>query len=258
MNIKIKFPNLKLLDLSSNSIPTGLLMDLFVEKENKKLILFNDNIFITNCIENNKNYIKYLNRVIPLLNCDLKYLNLRFTYDLENQKELENLKLSPNTKISLVKLDLSFCGLTTDVIINFLKNNYGLFSLKKFKLKYNNIKTDIFEKMVCDEIRLNNLSYLDLGQNEISCKTNEETVSLINFIKKNINLEKIIMKNSQYYDGLINLLSKEYNNNDNQISNLYLDFKNYLKSNNRSFVFEVENHSTFLEEKFRVLFRFKS
>ena len=257
MDYKTKLPQLKLLDLSSNNIPTSLWMDAIIKKENDKLILFNDNIFITNSTENNKNYIDYLNRQIPLLNCDLKYLNLRFAYDLENQKELEKLILSPNTKISLIRLDLSFCGLTTDVVINFLKNNFGLFSLKTMKLKYNNIKSDIFEKIECDEILFNNLNVVDLSQNEISCKTNQEHASLINFIKKNSNLEKIVLKNSLYYDNLINLISKEYNNN-NQIANLYSSFGDNLKNNNRVFVFEVESHSTYLEEQFRDLFRFKS
>ena len=140
-----KFPELKLLDLSSNTIPTGAFMETKIKEEKNTLYLFNDNIFITNNSENNKVYIDYINKKFPLCNCDLKNANLRFTYDIENQNNLENLKFSPTTRISLIKLDLSYCGLSTDVIIKFLKNNFGLFSLKNLQLKYNNIKNDFFK-----------------------------------------------------------------------------------------------------------------
>ena len=90
---------------------------------------------------------------------ELKILHLCFVYDEETQIKLEKLELSPSIKVSLIKLDLSFCGLKTNTVINFLKKNYGLFSLKVLDLKYNNIWSDIFKEFFCnDEFNLDILT----------------------------------------------------------------------------------------------------
>ena len=120
-----------------------------------KLILFNNNIFITNNKENNIKYINYLTKQLANLDFKLKILHLRFTYDKENQNYLEQLKFSPSIKV-LLKLDLSFCGLTIDILVNFLKNNFGLFSLKNLKLKYNNIDRSLFGKLLSNKFYWNN------------------------------------------------------------------------------------------------------
>ena len=252
-----KVPQLKLLDLTSNTIPTGLIMELMIDHVKDKLVLFNDNIFITNNRENNNKYIEYINKKFPTLDWELKSLNLRFSYDIENQKKLEELNISPSVKISLIKLDLSYCGFSTEVVINFLKNNYGLFSLKNLKLKYNNIQSDIFEKLLNDEISLENLKILDLSQNEIFCKKIEENDFLIQFIKKYTNLEILKLKNSYFYPNWIANVSPDYNK-DPKFSRLYLGLLNYLKSGNREFRFitEIDNHF-YLEEKYRKIFDFK-
>ena len=253
-----KFPELKLLDLSSNTIPTGAFMETKIKEEKNTLYLFNDNIFITNNSENNKVYIDYINKKFPLCNYDLKKINLRFTYDIENQNNLENLKFSPTTRISLIKLDLSYCGLSTDVIIKFLKNNFGLLSLKNLQLKYNNIKNDFFEKIVCDEIILNNLDVLNLNYNEIPCKKVEDHNSLIKFIKNFTNLTRIKLKNSNFYNNWILSTSPDYDNTQ-QFTKLYVDLVIYLKKNNRKFIFAVDNNNNIkLDEKFREIFRFYS
>ena len=251
-----KFPELKLLDLSSNTIPTGAFMETKIKEEKNTLYLFNDNIFITNNSENNKVYIDYINKKFPLCNCDLKNANLRFTYDIENQNNLENLKFSPTTRISLIKLDLSYCGLSTDVIIKFLKNNFGLFSLKNLQLKYNNIKNDFFEKIVRDKIVLNNLDVLNLSYNEIPCKKVEDHDMLIKFIKNFTNLTRLKLKNSNFYNNWILSTSPDYDNTQ-QFTKLYVDLIIYLKKNNRKFTFAVDNNNNILlQEKFREIFRF--
>ena len=257
----IKFPELKLLDLTSNSIPTGVFMEFIIDYiiENKKnmLCLLNDNIFMTNNSENNKIYIDHINKQFPKINSDLKNINLRFTYDIENQNNLKNLIFTPTTRISLIKLDLSFCGLTSNIIINFLKNNYGLFSLKNLKLKYNDIKIDIFEKMLEDEIKLDNLNVIDLSHNEIQSKKVEEHSFLIKFIKKFSNLTKIKLKYSNFYEIWITNTSTNYDNS-KQFSTLYVDLIKYLRQINRKFNFVVEQNDTFLEDNYRELFTFRN
>ena len=257
----IKFPELKLLDLTSNSIPTGVFMEFIIGYiiENKKnmLCLLNDNIFMTNNSENNKIYIDHINQQFPKINIDLKNINLRFTYDIENQNNLKNLIFTPTTRISLIKLDLSFCGLTSNIIINFLKNNYGLFSLKNLKLKYNDIKIDIFEKMLEDEIKLDNLNVIDLSHNEIQSKKVEEHSFLIKFIKKFSNLTKIKLKYSNFYEIWITNTSTNYDNS-KQFSTLYVDLIKYLRQINRKFNFVVEQNDTYLEDNYRELFTFRN
>ena len=257
----MKFPELKLLDLTSNSIPTGVFMEFIIGYiiENKKnmLCLLNDNIFMTNNSENNKIYIDHINQQFPKINIDLKNINLRFTYDIENQNNLKNLIFTPTTRISLIKLDLSFCGLTSNIIINFLKNNYGLFSLKNLKLKYNDIKIDIFEKMLEDEIKLDNLNVIDLSHNEIQSKKVEEHSFLIKFIKKFSNLTKIKLKYSNFYEIWITNTSTNYDNS-KQFSTLYVDLIKYLRQINRKFNFVVEQNDTYLEDNYRELFTFRN
>ena len=141
-------PKLKFLDLSSNDLPTGCFMEKAIKQDFKdKLVLLNDNMFITNSSNNNKIYIDYLNKRLPIFDFEIKNLNLNFAYDIENQFNLESLKLSTNVVISLIKLDLSLCGLFTDVLINFFKNNPKFLSLRSLILRYNNIKGDFFGKI---------------------------------------------------------------------------------------------------------------
>ena len=248
-----KIPELKLLDLSSNNFPTASKMEFMRDNAKKMLVLFNDNIFISNSIDNNLAYIKYINKYLPNLDIDLKALNLRFTYDIDNQNNLENLKISPSIKISLIKLDLSLCGLSTTVIINFLKNNYGFFSLKNLKLKFNNIQSDIFKYLIEDNISLPNLTYIDLSQNEIPCSKPEENEFLIKFIQKFENLKRIKLKNCSYFENVISLISVDSLDNPNR--KIYNELIDYLKERNRYFRIVLDNYNSLkIDEIFRNIF----
>ena len=126
-------PNLKFLDLTSNDIPTSSFMEIAI-KEKGKLVLLNDNMFITNSPNNNDIYIEYLNERIPKFDTQIKNLNLNFTYDIGRQNNLEQLKLTNNVALSLIKLDLSFCGITTGVLVNFFKKNPKFIETINFKI----------------------------------------------------------------------------------------------------------------------------
>ena len=254
-----KFPKLKVLDLSSNSIPSSLYMENFLDKEKNKLVLFNNNIIITNCQKFNTKYNEYLHKILQNLDCDLKTLNLCFTYNMNNKKYFEKLRLSPAIRISLIKIDLSYCGLLTEEIINFLKNNFGLFSLQKLNLNYNNIKSDIFEKLLSDEILLENLNVLDLSHNDIDCKEYKENEFLVKCIRKYTNLKAIKLLCS-YFFGLWDLnISIEYK--ETGFRKLYTDLLTEFKNNNRTFKIIIEDkekeeiHN--LEDCFVDLFEFK-
>ena len=248
-----RMPELKLLDLSSNSMLTGTTMENMI-KEKDKLVLFNDNIFITNNFNNNNKYIDYLNKTLPHFDFGIKVLHLGFTYDKETQENLGFLKLSPVLNISLIKLDLSFCGITNDVLIKFLKNNYGLFSLKSLNLKFNNLDSNIFSKFVDEGIFLEKLSDLDLSENVLICKKYEENVSLIKFIEKFKSLEKIKLMNSKFIESWIVNISPEFDRQG--FRKLFLEFINKLKLDKRGFKF-ILDYYIYIEEDFKQLFHFK-
>ena len=72
-------PKLKFLDLTSNNIPTGSFMDSVIKLKDK-LVLLNDNMFITNSQNNNIKYIKYLSEKLPTFDTEIKNLNLSGQY----------------------------------------------------------------------------------------------------------------------------------------------------------------------------------
>ena len=250
-----RMPELKLLDLSTNNILTGTAMDNMI-KSKAKLILFNDNIFITNNYSNNNKYIDYLNKQLPNLDFGIKILHLGFTYDKESQHLLEKLKISPSIKISLIKLDLSFCGLTTDVLVNFLKNNFGLFSLKNLKLKYNNLDSSIFEKLLSDDILLEKLKVIDLSENNIQCKY-KESKYLVEFIKNSQNLEQIKFMYSKFIDNWSSDIAPDIDT-DGTFKKLYLDLNDNLKLSNRNFIFIIDSDNwSYVDNEFKHLFSFR-
>ena len=252
-------PKLKFLDLTSNNMPTGSFMEKAIKKAFKdKLVLLNDNMFITNSQTNNNIYIKYLNKRLPEFDFEIKNLNLNFTYDIEKQTNLESLKLSTNVVISLIKLDLSFCGLYTDVLVNFFKNNPTLLSLRTLNLRYNNIKGDFFGKIMSnEEICLDNINFIELSENEIVCDTLEKIENLGKFIEKHQNLESIQLINTGFFTELINN-SKDKNPKDEKFKEVFLQLKEYLAENKRDFKFIInEGNKTFVKKEFQDFFSFK-
>jgi hypothetical protein len=258
-------PNIKVIYLTGNNFFKNSTMTIFL-KDKSKVTFFNNNLFITNCIKNNNKYIDYLNRVLPGLDYELKELNLCFTYNKENQNQLESLKLSPKVAISLIKLDLSYCGLKTDSIIKFMKNNSELFSLKKLILKYNNIEIDFLKKIHCNEIKLDNIQSINLNENTISFdNVNEDDESfilkfldinenLIGFIQKHQNLQQLKLLNTGFFDNWMKSLYSFYDIQ-GKLGNLYLNLRKYLVENKREFIFkfDLKSYSYIEGKKFKEL-----
>ena len=250
-------PELKFVDLTSNNIPTKSLLEKIIEIKNK-LVLLNDNMFITNSQKNNNTYIEYLNERLPTFEYEIKNLNLNFTYDIEKQTHLENLKLSQSIEISLIKLDLSFCGLHTDVLVNFFKNNPKFLSLSYLNLRYNNIKGDFFEKIMSnEEICLDNINSIELSENEIVCETLEKIENLEKFIEKHNNLENMQLINTGFFTDLINNI-KDKNPKNGKFKEVFLRMKKHLEDNKREFKFIInEGNASFIKQEFKNLFNFK-
>ena len=274
--------NLRFLDLTGNNIPTSTFMNQVIENKKEKekkrkkekekdktgnnfdenkykdiLVLLNDNMFITNSQKNNNEYINYLNDILPNFDSDIKNLNLNFTYDIETQIYLEKLKFSLNLTISLIKLDLSFCGLDTDTLIKFFKNNSKFFSLRNLNLRYNNIKSDFFEKINSNnEICLDNINYIDLSENEIICETVEKIENLCLFIENHQNLEKLKIINTGFFSDWIDNV-KDSNPNADKFKGAFVKLKKNLDENKREFKFILnEGNINFVKKEFQDLFNF--
>jgi hypothetical protein len=269
--------NLRFLDLTSNNIPTGIFMNQIIQEKNDKekkrkkekdkgnnidkykdiLVLLNDNMFITNSENNNNIYINYLNDILPNFDGEIRNLNLNFTYDIETQIHLEKLKLSLNIAISLIKLDLSFCGIYTDVLVKFFNNNSKLLSLRDLNLRYNNLKGDLFEKINSNrEICLDNINYIELSENEIICETVDKIESLCLFIENHQNLEKMQIINTGFFSDLIDNI-KDSNPDADKFKGAFVKLKKYLDDNKREFKFILnEGNINFVKKEFQDLFTF--
>ena len=250
-------PNLKFLDLTSNDIPTSSFMEIAI-KEKGKLVLLNDNMFITNSPNNNDIYIEYLNERIPKFDTQIKNLNLNFTYDIGRQNNLEQLKLTNNVALSLIKLDLSFCGITTGVLVNFFKKNPKFICLKQLILKYNNIKADFFEKIIdIAEICLDSINFLDLSENEIICGTVQKMESLYKFIEKNKYLETFRLINSNFFSDLITKM-KDFHQDSDKFKKVLDNLLKHMTETKRSFKFIInEGNKSSIVEKYQCLFEFQ-
>ena len=250
-------PNLKFLDLTSNDIPTSSFMEIAI-KEKGKLVLLNDNMFITNSPNNNDIYIEYLNERIPKFDTQIKNLNLNFTYDIGRQNNLEQLKLTNNVALSLIKLDLSFCGITTGVLVNFFKKNPKFIYLKQLILKYNNIKADFFEKIIdIAEICLDSINFLDLSENEIICGTVQKMESLYKFIEKNKYLETFRLINSNFFSDLITKM-KDFHQDSDKFKKVLDNLLKNMTETKRSFKFIInEGNKSSIVEKYQCLFEFQ-
>ena len=183
--------------------------------------------------------------------------SLNFTYDIETQIYLEKLKFSLNLTISLIKLDLSFCGLDTDTLIKFFKNNSKFFSLRNLNLRYNNIKSDFFEKINSNnEICLDNINYIDLSENEIICETVEKIENLCLFIENHQNLEKLKIINTGFFSDWIDNV-KDSNPNADKFKGAFVKLKKNLDENKREFKFILnEGNINFVKKEFQDLFNF--
>ena len=250
-------PNLKFLDLTSNDIPTSSFMEIAI-KEKGKLVLLNDNMFITNSPNNNDIYIEYLNERIPKFDTQIKNLNLNFTFDIGRQNNLEQLKLTNNVALSLIKLDLSFCGITTGVLVNFFKKNPKFICLKQLILKYNNIKADFFEKIIdIAEICLDSINFLDLSENEIICGTVQKMESLYKFIEKNKYLETFRLINSNFFSDLITKM-KDFHQDSDKFKKILDNLLKHMTETKRSFKFIInEGNKSSIVEKYQCLFEFQ-
>ena len=199
-------PNLDVIDLTDNNFSNRILFEFCNERKKlfKFIVLFSNNIFIHNNSNNNLEYIKYISERLSKFQNAIKKISFCLLFNQNNLTYLTNLKISPAVKISLIKLDLSFCSLNNDNFLKFLKNNFGLLNLESLNLSNNYLTINLFDSCnrINGEILLEKIIILDLSFNEINLKEIENLHSLENFINNHPNLKKIKLQGTNFINDL--------------------------------------------------------
>ena len=202
-------PALKVLDLSDNNISNyeffNSINALYRKSKMLGMVLLSNNIFVSNNKKNNLNYRKYIYKILSTFKYKIKRVNLSLLYNKDNIEELTTLRISPWVKISLVKLNLSYCGLKTETLWKFFQNNFGLLNLVSLNLAYNFISNSFFSLCAGKDILLEKLKEIDLSMNLISCKDMKEIKQIEIFINNYQKLKKIKVQRNEFTKDLVSL-----------------------------------------------------
>jgi len=202
--------NLKILDLTDNNLTNYTFFEGIKSLKNIKCILFLcNNMFLINNKNNTNKYLKYLNEKLENYNSKVRKINLSFLFDKISKPIMLKLKLSPMIKISLMKLNLSFCGLDNETVCKFLNNNFGLLSLKILNLRNNFIDLKFFKEIKSIDLSLEKLKCLDLSLNEFHPLTFEDYQNIEYFVNKHPNLRKIKFQETIFLQDLLTLTQNE-------------------------------------------------
>lgn len=235
-NFKV-MPKLKVLDLTDNNMNNHLFGNMIWDKNKKlKFIVFlSNNIFIHNNRMNNNNYIKYLCKMLRSFEFKIKKISFCFLFNKDNYQYLTKLRISPAVKISVIKLDLSFCGLLDETLWKFFKNNFGLLNLEILNLSNNFLTINFFKFCSGEEndIIIEKIIDIDLSGNDIQIQFIQNFKILQKFIENHTDLEKIKLQQTPFIQGF----KKYVENNYNQEMKVAI---NKMIEKNFKFVFEPE------------------
>ena len=240
--------NIKFLDLSDNNLITYSLFENVKNMKKLKCILFLcNNMFLSNNKNYTNSYSKYIYDKLENYDSKIKKINLTFLFDKLSKSNILTLKLSPMIKISLIKLNLSYCGLDNELVCKFLNNNFGLLSLKILILSRNFIDLNFFELIKKIEIPLEKLECLDISLNEIHSLTYEQYQNIELFVNKHLHLKRIKLQETIFSQDLLVLSQNE--------PEKYGEINRNLIS--KGFKFVVEKDNAVLIEPLKDLFYIK-
>ena len=245
-------PALKVLDLTDNNISNFSFFESIYSKHKKKamtcIVLMCKNLFVSNNKENNKKYRKYLYECLPSFKYKIKKVNLSLLFNKDNNEELNLLRISPYVKISMIKLNLSYCGLKTETVWKLLQNNYGLLNLVSLILSYNFITNNFFILCGGQDISLEKLRSIDLSMNQIRCSDINSLENIEKFINNFQKLKKIKIQENFFMKDLFLLYESKKEKIEEIIERL----------NKKEFKFDVDtsNH-VFHKEKLRDIINLK-
>jgi hypothetical protein len=202
--------NIKILDLCDNNLTNYTFFENIKNQKNINCLLFLcNNMFLTNNKNNTTRYLNYMNEKLGNYVSKIKKLNLSFLFDKVSKEKLLKLKLSPMVKISLIKLNLAYCGLDNDIVCKFLNNNFGLLNLKILNFSNNFLTLKFFELIKTIDLSLEKLTCIDLSLNDIHSLTIEDYQNIEFFINKHLNLKKIKLQETIFLQELLVLSQNE-------------------------------------------------
>ena len=239
-------PLLRILDLSDNNISNynffNAVSPLYKKNKMACAVLLSNNIFVSNNKFNNRNYRKYIYDILTNFKFKIKKVNLTLLYNKDNIEELTQLRISPSVKISLVKLNLSFCGLKTETIWKFFQNNFGLLNLVSLNLSYNFISNSFFSLCSGQDILLEKLKIIDISRNDIHCKNLDDFQKIEIFINNYQKLKKIKIQKNDFINELMELYKEKKDEINAIIDKLKLkEIKFFVETRNESKVFNKLN-----------------
>ena len=250
-NFKV-LPKIRVLDLSDNNISNYIFFEsinmLYKKKQLFCAVLLSNNIFVSNNKTNNREYRKYIFQILSTFKFKIKRVNLSLLYNRDNIDELTTLKISPSVKISLIKLNLSFCGLKTETIWKFFQNNFGLLNLVSLNLSYNFITNNFFVLCAGKDILLEKLKIIDLSTNSIICGDMDNLKEIQTFINNYQKLKVIKMHKNKF----INELNELYKKNKENINKIIDE----LKAKEIKFYIESK-YTNNINEKLKQIIEFK-
>ena len=196
-------PKIKVIDLSCNNITSRKLFKYIIRNKKDILVLFSSNLFLNNT-KNKQRYLQYLKSFLsnPISEIGPK---LNFSLLFDNDEFINDIKFNSTTKLSLIKLDLSYNCIKTDSLKQFFKNNRGLISLKMLNLSHNLIDFSFFKEEEND-VYLPNLNVIDLSFNNVKYTQYSDIDFIEDFVKSKSNLKNImIQKNTFFFELVVDL-----------------------------------------------------
>ena len=235
------FPTLKVLNLSYNNftypIDYNALKNYKIGKN--VLFIFTANLFVSK-YEMRNIYFQELNSKFQKINYPINRLNLDYLFGKKNFHFFKELNLN-NYQDTIKYLNLGYCNLSNENIIDFFKNRFIIPNLKELNLKGNLLNDDFFILYIKNEVHLilKNLKLLNVSDNEMI--QFQELNDFYNFISI-VKLTKFIIYHTKFEDYIINNLKliikdskakKKVNNNKSENINSLISkndiFNKFLK-----------------------------
>lgn len=195
------FPQIKFINLIENQFSNKIEIE-FPSNKNT-LLLCNRNLILTNKSTLDE-YYQRLQAVLPDYSYKLELMSLSGLYTKFTAQSLIDLNINPVIFLNILMLDLSHCGLNTEILIQFLIKNNKMLKLKTLNLKYNFITLDFFEEYnkifnETKETRLMCIERIDMSNNSIE---NNDFKYVLEFIK--------VHKHFSYINFQMNPFGREY------------------------------------------------
>ena len=204
-------PELNVLDLTDNNISNYIFFKAIEsqKREKQSIVLLCNNMFVNNNKNNAMKYREYLKDNLTTFRYQIKKLNFALLYNKDCINQLLDLRISPMVKISLLKLNLSYCGLSNENICTFMQNNFGLLNLEELNLSNNFCTVKLFDLINKIDLSLEKLISFDLSMNNVNSLSIEEYYDIEKFVDKHSHLKKIKFQDSTFCQDLLLLTQME-------------------------------------------------